>query len=178
MPDDPLDELARKLRQGVGREINDDAATDEVLTELQRLRNRRIADTLRSAMHRGDRVTVTVGDMRLTHRLVAVGIDYVTLEADNETVDVRLESAVVTITAATSGGATGLPPARTLRSRLAELEHEASPVEILVGSQRIQGVISVAASDHVIITNPSLPDRSSIVPTELIEAVFSRGARY
>lgn len=170
---DEMDRLARDLRQGAGREMREEAATDEELTELQRRRRHDMAATLRSAMHSGDRVTVAAGSLTLGDPLVAVGDDYLTMIDGSDVIDVALDGAVVTIEPRSSGGSSGRPSARTLRARLAEIEQEGGTVEVLTrGGLRMSGLIGVTATDHVVIDDPS--GARTLVPYRDIAVVFSR----
>jgi hypothetical protein len=170
---DELDDLARSLRQGAGREMREEAAVDEQLTELQRLRRRDLAEAVRAAMHRGDTVTVETAGLTLGHRLVAVGADYLTMDDGEYLIDVALSGAVVTTTPSRQGGTTGKAASITLRARLGEHEHDGSLVDVVTSTgASFRGRITVVATDHVVVADGS--GRDTLVPTSRIAVVFSR----
>lgn len=172
MTDDELDELARQLRQGTGRELRAEAAEDEQLTEIQRRRRRDMADVARDAMHRGDRVTVSVGGLHLVHDIAKVGTDYLVMDAGDGLVDIRLDAAVLTVAPRAHGGRSATPAATTFRSRLAEHEYLALPVEVVtVDGTRIDGRITVTATDHIAVSGDGFV--ISYVPIAAVAAVFS-----
>src|SRR5690606_24929311 len=119
---DEFDDLARSLRQGAGRELRDEAAVDEQLTRLQRLRRRDLAEAIRAAMHRGDTVTVAAGGLTLSHPLTAVGADYLTMDDGENLIDIALGHALVTTSPSREGGSAGRAASVTLRARLGEHE--------------------------------------------------------
>ncbi len=169
---DELRDLGRELRQGAGRELREEAATDEELSEMQRRRRLDLASVARMAMHRGDRVTVAAGGLTLGDQLLAVGDDYLTMASDPGVVDVALEGAIVTVEPRREGGKSGRPASRTFRARLAELEQDDSVAEVVTHSgMRTRGRIEVAASDHLMIAEESA---LTYVPYGEIAVVFSR----
>lgn len=168
-----MERLARDLREGAGRELREEAATDEELSELQRRRRQDLAAAVRSAMHRGDRVTVSVGGLTLSHPLAAVGHDYLTMIDGSDVIDVALEAAVVRVESRPAGGSSGRPSSRTLRARLAEIEQDGGAVEAVTrGGQRSSGRIDVTATDHIVIGDGS--GTRTLLPYREIVVVFSR----
>lgn len=173
MPDDPLDDLARTLRQGVGDELRQEAAEDEALSELQRRRRASLADSVREAVHRGDRLVVTTAGLTLASPVTAVGSDYLVLDDGERVADVRLEGAVITVEPRSHGGHTAPADSRTWKARLAEHEQLGSDVEVVThGGQRVSGVIEVSASDHIAIRAPE--GTLSLVLAASVAVVFSR----
>lgn len=170
---DELRDLGRELRQSAGRELQEEAATDEELSEIQRRRRLDLAEAARMAMHRGDRVTATVGDIIVSRPLLAVGSDYMTMSDESGVVDVRLDVAVLTFEVRSEGGTSGRPAARTFRARLAELEQERCAIEVVVrGGGRMTGRIDVAAADHIALIEDS--GSLTYLPYGEVVAVFSR----
>lgn len=171
---DGLEDIARGLREGLGREMREEAAADEELTHLQRLRRLSMAEAVRAAMHRGDRVTARIAGLLLSFPVMAVGDDYATLE-DTEGrrfIDIRLDAAEITIEPMPSGGVSSRPLAATLKARLAEHEQDRNQIEVYTsGGRSIVGTIEVAALDHIVITDRTGP--LTYLPTGLIELVFS-----
>lgn len=170
---DELDDLARSLRQGAGREIREEAAVDEQLTELARLRRRDLAGAVRTAMHRGDTVTVETAGLTLGHPVVAVGADYLTMDDGEHLIDVALSNAVVTTMPSRRGGSAGKAASVTLRARLGEHEHDGALVDVFTSAgMSFRGRITVVATDHVVVADGS--GRDTFLPTSRIAVVFSR----
>lgn len=170
---DELDDLARSLRQGAGREMREEAAVDEQLTELARLRRRDLATAVRAAMHRGDTVTVETAGLTLGHPVVAVGTDYLTMDDGEALIDVALSDALVTTMASRRGGSAGKAASVTMRARLAEHEQSGALVDVITSAgTSIRGRIKVVATDHVVVADGS--GRDTYLPTSRIAVVFSR----
>lgn len=171
MPDD-FEDIARQLRQGPGRDMRAEAAADEELTELQRRRQMDLAGAARTAMHRGDVVTASVAGLTLSHPVIAVGDDYLTMEDGERWIDLRLIDTVLTITPRPSGGRSGRPSAATFRARIAELEQEGIEVGLLLRwGDQWEGRLLVIGADHVLVASDS---RDSYIPLGSIVVVFSR----
>lgn len=170
---DEIEDLARTLRQGAGWELREEAAEDEELTELQRRRRMGTAAAMRAALHRGDRIVVAASGLTFSQPMVSVGSDYITLRDDETTLDVRLDAAVITVTPSPRGGMASEPESATFRARLAEHEQLGRPVEILTRhGVRANGVLDVAASDHVIVSEPF--GALVYLPMESVAVVISR----
>ncbi|HZD05520.1 MAG TPA: hypothetical protein VE173_11390 [Longimicrobiales bacterium] len=173
MPDDPLDELARSLRTGVGRELQEEAAEDELLSERRRLRHQDLAQALRAAMHSGDRVTANVGGMTLSHPLMSVGTDYLTMSDGEHFIDIRLAITRFTVEPRRQGGTSGSPAAHSFTARLAEHEQDETELELVCRrGDRVAGTLVVVAADHVVVEQAG--GIRSIVPSGEIAAVLSR----
>ena len=170
---DEFRDLGRELRQGAGRELRVEAATDEELSEIQRRRRLDLAAAMRMAMHRGDRVTAAVGGLTLSHPVLAVGSDYLTMTDGSAVIDVRLDGAGLTVEPRPTGGASGRPASPTFRARLAELEQEEGEVEAMTRQgQRVAGRLDVTAVDHLVIADVS--GSMTYLPYEEVVVVFSR----
>lgn len=168
-----FDELARELRDRVGPDIRQEAAEDETLTELQRLRSRDLAEAAREAMHRGDLITIQTAGITLSDPVEYVGGDYLTMEAAESVVDVLLARATLFIEPRQRGGRSGKPAAWTFRARLAQHEQSGNPIELILDTgDRIRGVLDVVAADHLVVTDGESGSR--LVPTPLVVAVLSR----
>ncbi|MFP3914375.1 MAG: hypothetical protein ACLFWM_05835 [Actinomycetota bacterium] len=168
-----MEDLARQLRQSAGHELRAEAAEDEELTERQRLRRRTLSGAAQAAMHRGDRVAVSVAGLSLSHPLLSVGEDYLTLEGDERWIDVPLAAGVITFHPRPAGGRSGRPEAATFRARVAELEQEQADAELVTrDGARWSGRIEILGADHVVLVEPD--GRSHHVPLERVAAVFSR----
>ena len=94
---DPDPHLAAELRQSVGRELAEDAAEDERLTDLLRRRRLELADVAKDLAHRGERVSVEFGGHSFSGLLAAAGIDYATIDRADQTADIRLDVATWSI---------------------------------------------------------------------------------
>lgn len=169
--DEELGDLARELRQRAGHDLRAEAAADEELTELQRMRRLDLAELARTAMHRGDRVTAVVGGLTVSHPVIAVGDDYLTME-DDRWIDIRLLAAVLSVDLRPSGGRSGRPSAATFRARMAELEQEAGPVEVVTRpGDRWVGDLRVVGAEHLQLASD---DRQTYIPLDSVVVVFSR----
>lgn len=169
-PDDPLDEIARELRQGPGAEFRAEAELDEIETETGRRRRRSLADVARGSMHRGDTVSALVAGRTLTGHVDGVGVDYLVLVTAAEVVDVRLDAAVLRVVPAPSGGHDGRPGSATITARLAEYEQTGERVTLLTDTiADVTGSIRVVATDHVRIVD--LDGADIIIPLRLIAAI-------
>lgn len=167
------DDLARHLRQSAGQELRAEAAEDEELMQLQRLRRWTLAEAARAAMHRGDRITVWVAGQALTHPVVVVGDDYLTMKTDERWADVHLRETVMTVSSNPAGGRSGRPAAATFRARMGEHEQERVPVEVMtIPEDRWSGRLEVLASDHLALEGPD--GQRSYIPLESVAVVFSR----
>lgn len=170
---DGLEDLARALRQGPGQEWREEAATDETLTERQRQRHLGLVDVARDAMHRGDRVTAMAGGLSLTHPLIAVGSDYLTMDDGERIIDIPVAAAVLQVDRRPAGGQSGKPGAGTFRARLAELEQDGVRVEVVTGTGlREEGTLMLVGTDHVVVGEPGGP--RAYVPLAAVAVVFSR----
>lgn len=170
--DEELSDLARELRQRAGHDLRAEAAADEELTELQRLRRLDLAEVARTAMHRGDRVTAVVGALTVSHPVIAVGDDYLTMEDDDRWIDIRLLTAVLSVDLRPSGGRSGRPSAVTFRARMAELEQEAGKVEVVTRpGDRWAGALRMVGAEHLVLASD---DRQTYIPLESVVVVFSR----
>lgn len=170
--DEGLDDLARELRQRAGPDLRAEAAADEELTELQRLRRLDLAEVARAAMHRGDRLTAVVGGLTVSHPVIAVGDDYLTMEDGDRWIDIRLLAAVLSVDLRPSGGRSGRPSAATFRARMAELEQETANVEVVTRSgDRRSGDLRVVGAEHLQLASD---DRQTYIPLGSVVVVFSR----
>lgn len=140
---------------------------------------RRIPDVLREYAARGDLICVEVAGRTFTGAVCAVGDDRIDLAIGDARVTVRTAfsadhraiPAPVTIRRLTRARAGGgrLPSARTtFRSRLLELEGDATPVRvgIWMGKAEFEGTI-VVGHDHVILSG----DGELVVPAAWIAYV-------
>lgn len=170
-PDDPLDEIARELRQGPGAEFRAEAELDEIETETGRRRRRSLADVARSSMHRGDTVSALVAGRTLIGRVDAVGVDYLVLVTAAEAVDVRFDASLLRVVPAPSGGHDGRPGSATLRARLAEYEQTGERVTALLTDAiaDVTGTIRVVATDHVRMVD--LDGADVVVPLRLLAGI-------
>lgn len=169
--DDPYEELARELRQGVGAEWRDEAEITERETYLGRLRRRKLADVTREAMHRGDVVTVMVGGRSVRGPAMFVGTDYVVIQTASQTLDIVLDLAVLRVEPQPGGGHTTRGGSATFKARLAEYEQTGEPVTLHLtgGAAQQAGRILVAAVDHCIAEDTE--GVRSHIPIALIEMI-------
>lgn len=151
-PTDPLEELARDLRQSVGGELRAESEITEQETHIGRLRRRGLADVVTEAMHRGDLVSVITGARTITGSPVFTGSDYLVCVTSTEIVDAPFDRTLIRIERRPHGGHSTTGGAKTFKARLAELEHTGEIVTLVVADTQmeLQGRIAVAASDHCV----------------------------
>ena len=175
MDEQPDPELEAHLRQ-VGRELIEEAAEDEQLTELLRRRRLDLAARARELVHRGDRVRAETGAHTFSGQVIYAGSDFATLDRGEDTVEVALEAAVWAVEPGDSTGHDQAGEPLTFRARLSELASTSEPVRLIVGDGRaILGSIAVVAIDHVEIAQDH---NTIVVPLRLITAVVRSSARF
>ena len=169
--EDPIEELARELRQGAGAELRAEAEITEMETHLGRLRRRSLADVAGEAMNRGDTITVISADRTITGSLEFVGSDYVIVQTASEMVDARLTLCAFSLTRRRSGGHLTRSGSKTMKARLAEYEQTGEPLQLLAPSLGVNatGRISVGATDHIVLTADGV---ELFVPTDQIALVI------
>jgi len=166
-PED-FEELGSELRRRMGAEIRDEAEEIERLADLQRRRRSSLGEVARSAMHRGDSVTVTIGQRSWKGTLRAVGDDYLRLESGRVVLEAPLGEGVLSTEPSRSGGHSGKPASATWRARLAEIAAEQTAVHVLVrGSEEVVGRIEVVATDHLEVA----AEYPTYIPLRLVEAI-------
>lgn len=166
----PDPDLASELRQGAGREWNEEAAEDERLTELHRRRRMTLADQAKELANRGDRVSVEVNGHTFSGRVASAGEDYVVIEGPGQVASVLLAEARWSVLPDDRPGEARRGGAETFRALLHE--HSASLQVFglaLPGGDMVTGSIEVVAVDHVVVSD--VDERRQIVPTKLIRAV-------
>lgn len=158
-PIDPLEELARELRQTVGAELRAEAEITEQETHLGRLRRLRMSDVARAAMHRGDLVSLITSTRTVTGVPVYVGKDYLVCQTPTEVVDAPFERVVIRVERRPAGGHTTRGGSITFKARLSELEQSGEMVTMTTAeaSIEIRGRVAIAATDHCIIEDPEGP---------------------
>lgn len=167
-PPDP--NLASELRQGAGRELTEEAAEDERLTELQRRRRLTLADQAKQMVNRGERVSIEFGGHSFGGAVTRSGEDYATVEGPGQSADIKLDAARWSV----------LPTDQPAESRPGSLEsfravlheHSASSQVIrlaLPGGDMVIGRLAVVAEDHVEVDD--VDERRLIVPMKMILAV-------
>jgi hypothetical protein len=166
----PDPDLASELRQGVGREWNEEAAEDERLTEVHRRRRLSLADQAKELVNRGERVSVEFGGHTFGGAVVTAGEDYVTIDGPGQTADIKLDVARWSVLHSDTPAETHPGGAESFRALLHQ--HSASDHVVrlaLPGGDMVIGKIAVVAEDHVEVTD--VDDRRLLVPTNLILAV-------
>lgn len=171
-PQDPLKDLARELRQGVGAELRAEAEITEQETHQGRLRKRTLSDVARQAANRGDQVTVPVAHRTFIGTVIHVGNDYLTLETAGEWVEIRLDAAPLRIRPHRSGGLSTTKGSATFKARLGEYEQTGERIELIIdGGEVLPGTVTVVAVDHIMFEETS---GETVVPLTRILAVARR----
>jgi hypothetical protein len=167
-------EIEAHLRQGAGREWNEEAAEDESLTELLRRRRMSLADRALELVHRGERVRAETASQTFTGRLVYAGSDFATVDRGDDLVEVVLESATWVVEPSTTGGQEQSGEPLSFKARLAEMAASQESLRILVGDGRaLIGSIEVVATDHAEIRQDG---NTVIIPIRQIVAVIRSSA--
>ncbi len=164
-------DLARYLRQGVGQEWRAELEATEFETHQDRLRRRTLRDVTKMLLHRGDRLTMQIGELQLTGEVVGGGKDYVTINTEHLCVDARLARIALRVTKRSAGGTEARGMAPTWRARLTEMELTQEVVEVYapsLGNPR-RGRIRVVAVDHLWLVDPAGFD--SYLPIDEIAVV-------
>ena len=169
-------EIEEQLRQGAGREWQEEAAEDEQLTELQRRRKLGLGDRVLEVVHRGERVRAEAGTQTFSGHVVYAGSDFATIDRGEDLVEVVLDAAVWTIERGTEGGREQSGEPLSLRARLAEVSANSESVRLVVSDGKaLVGRIEVVAADHLEMSH----DGSTVaVPTRQIAAVIRTNARF
>jgi len=166
----PDPNLASELRQGAGRELAEEAAEDERLTELHRRRRLALADQAKEFVNRGDRVSVEFGGHSFGGAVTRAGEDYATVDGPGQAADIRLAAARWSVMPAEQPLVAAPGGTESFRAVLAE--HAASEQVVrlaLPGGDMVMGKIAVVAEDHVEVSDPD--QRRLIVPMNLILGV-------
>lgn len=171
----PDPELESVLRDA-GREMIEEAAEDERLTELLRRRRMEMSDLALEWVHRGTRVRAEAGTQTFSGQVVFAGTDYVTIERVEDQVALRLDRATWTLEPDHGKGHEQTGPATSLKARLSEWAATGETVRLTVAEGRaLVGSITVVAADQVEVQQDHL---TVVVPIDLILAVItSRGTR-
>jgi len=167
---EPDPKLASELRQGAGRELAEEAAEDERLTELHRRRRLVLADQAKALVNRGDRVSVEFGGHSFSGAVATAGEDYATIEGPGQAADIRLDEARWSVLPSDQPAETRPGGAESFRAILHQ--HSASDHVVrlaLPGGDMVIGKVEVVAEDHVAMHD--VDDRRLIVPMKLILAV-------
>lgn len=170
--DDPIENLARELRETVGSEFRAEAEIVEFETEIGRLRRRSTRDVAREAANRGDQVSIVAASRTVTGSVVHVGKDYLSIDTPTEHVDARLDVVALVITPSPAGGLDPRGGSITFKARLSEFEQTGEHVELAaprIGAS-VQGRIEVVAEDHVIVIDAD--GRQNIVPLGTVDLAF------
>jgi hypothetical protein len=169
-PDD-FEELAGELRRRIGHEFREEAEEVERLTDLQRRRRAGLSDVAMAAMHRGDDVTIRTRTGTWTGTLIAVGDDYVSLQAMGVIVDALLQGVILEAVPSRTGGQSGRAAAPTWKARLSEFALSGETVTLIAPEQGVEviGVIEHVARDHVAVNTG--PNRTYIPLASLVIVV-------
>jgi hypothetical protein len=166
----PDPNLASELRQGAGREWNEEAAEDERLTELQRRRRLTLADQAKEMVNRGDRVSVEFSGHTFGGAVVSGGEDYATVEGPGQSADIKLAEARWSLLPNTDPAETRQGGAESFRALLHDHSSSAQTIRLaLPGGDMVIGKIDVVAADHVEVAD--VDGRRLVVPMKMILAV-------
>ncbi len=166
----PDPNLGSELRQGAGRDWNEEAAEDERLTEVHRRRRLTLSDQAKELVNRGDRVSVEFGGHSFGGAVAWAGEDYATVEGPGQTADIRLEAARWSLITNDQPAETSHGGAESFRALLHERSASGEVGRLaLPGGDMVIGKVAVVAEDHVEVSD--VDGRRLIVPMNLILAV-------
>jgi len=169
----PDPELESVLREA-GREMIEEAAEDERLTELLRRRRMEMSDLALEWVHRGQRVRAEAGTQTFSGQVVFAGTDYVTIERVEDQVAVRMDRATWTLEPDHGEGREQTGAATSLKAWLSELAASGEMVRLVVAEGRaLVGSVAVVAADQVEVRQDHL---IVLVPADLILAVITSRA--
>lgn len=151
-------EIAAELR----REWSEEAAEDERLTELLRMRRRTMAEVVEDIAHRRAGVRVTAGGHSFNGAVVWTGEDFATVRAPGQDVDIRLEAGIWEEVQA-AGTDPDIGRVESFAAHLHELAASGGWIGVLLaGADTLTGRIEVVAGDHVVVADRD--DRTVFVP--------------
>ncbi|HLF61676.1 MAG TPA: hypothetical protein VI980_10925 [Acidimicrobiia bacterium] len=169
----PDQELESVLREA-GRELTEEAAEDERLTELLRRRRLALADLALEWVHRGQRVRAEAGTQTFSGQVVFAGTDYVTIERIEDQVALRLDRATWTLEPEHGEGHEQTGGATSLKARLSEIAATGETVRLIIAEGRaLVGSVVVVAADQVEVRQDHL---NVVVPIDLVLAVVTTRA--
>jgi hypothetical protein len=164
------DYLESELRQGAGREMSEEAAEDERLTELFRRRQQGLSVRALELVHRGDRIRAEMGESQFTGLATFGGVDFLTLDTGENLVDIRLDAAVFVVELSQSGGHEQLGGAASLKARLAEVAADGQHVRLLTDDRKNRiGSIILVATDYIEL---AVDSQTVVVPIQMISALI------
>jgi len=176
MEQTPDRDIESHLRHGAGREWLEEAAEDEKLTELLRRRRLDLSGRVLELVHRGERVRAETGAHTFSGRVVYAGVDFASIDRDEDLVEVVLDAAVWTVEKGASGGIEQSGTMLTFRARLAEIAAATESVRmVVIDGRAIVGSIDVVATDHIELTQDGT---TVVVPTRQVVAVIRPTSRF
>jgi hypothetical protein len=172
----PDRDVESHLRQSIGREWQEEAAEDEMLTELLRKRRLDLSGRILELVHGGERVRAEIGVDTFSGRVVYAGADFASVDRGEDRVEVVLDAAVWTVERSASGGIEQSGDMLTFRARLAEISANAEQMRmIVIDGRAIVGSVEVVATDHVEVTQDG---NTIVVPIRQIAAVIRSTSRF
>ncbi len=155
---DALEDLAAELRQRVEREIRWEAEDVEADVEKGRVRKRSLGDVAAELMHHGDTVAVGSAQTELTGRFIYASGDLAVLQTGHAIASVNLAGPIyikVTRRSPQGGVSSTTGGSGSFKARLAEFEQTGEPLRVIATglAESIEARITIAASDHVVVTN-------------------------
>ncbi len=166
----PDPDLASELRQGAGRELNEEAAEDERLTEAYRQRQLSLGDRAAEMVNRGDRVSVEFGGHSFSGAVIAAGSDYATVAGAGQTADIKVAVARWSVLPLEHAAESHVAGAESFRALLQDYSMSDRVVRFaLPGGDMVIGTVSVVAEDHIEVND--VDQRRLIVPMNLILGV-------
>lgn len=168
---EPDPELGAELRQTAGREWADEAAEDERLTELLRRRRLELAEVVKDVAHRGTRVLAEFGGHSFTGAVIRTGVDYASLDDDDQVADIRYETATWSVLGSGPPAEPGIREPESFRALLHEYSATSNAIRLALPEGKLaHGSIAVVSVDHIEVDD--IDERQIYVPTAMILAVI------
>lgn len=146
----PEEELVSYLRQEAGREMAEEAAEEERLTETMRQRSLDFKGVAEEAAHAGQRGTAEFDGKVHSGPIVGTGNDYLTLRLADQEADVYLPSAVWSFTDFEGDKPPSVKSGMSMKGRLGEHAAAGARVRVEVGGgNALMGTIKAVTDDHV-----------------------------
>lgn len=167
----PSEDLPSLLRQEAGREMVEEAAEEERLTETLRQRQRDFASVAEEAAHTGQRGTAEFDGKVHSGPILATGSDYVTIRLADQEADIYLPTAVWSFNDFDGTTPDPVKTGMNLKGRLNEHAASESRVRVEVaGGSALMGTIRTVTDDHVRMEDAD--GRDVYVSIQMVRAVI------
>lgn len=166
----PDPDLEAELRQSAGRDLAEEAAEDERLTEKLRDRRSGLRQRLLDLGATSRLVRVDVGSRTFTGAVACIGTDFAEIDRGDDLTAIRFEVGVWTAEVRTTPRRPSTKANISLKGHLAGLESTSETVQLVtIGGPELGGVVLTVATDHIVLKSG---DSDTLVPLAAILAVI------